>query len=82
MTRLLREHPLIEVEVGPDGQLVAFRWNGRREQIEVCNRWRVEESWWSQPIARDYFKVAGQTWLALLYLDRGDGTWHLERLYD
>ena len=47
-----------------------------------CNRWRVEESWWSQPITRDYFKVAGSSWLALLYLDRIDGTWHLERIYD
>jgi hypothetical protein len=26
--------------------------------------------------------VAGSSWLALLYLDRVDGTWHLERLYD
>jgi hypothetical protein len=42
----------------------------------------VEESWWSQPIARDYFKVAGPHWLALVYLDRVDGSWHLERLYD
>jgi hypothetical protein len=82
MTRLLREHPSIDVELGSDGEPVSFRWNGRREQIEVCNRWRVDESWWSQPIARDYYKVAGQSWLALVYLDRVDGTWHLERLYD
>ncbi len=82
MTRLLREHPAIDVEFGSDGEPVAFRWNGRRERIEVCNRWRVDESWWSRPIARDYFKVAGGSWLALLYLDRADGTWHLERLYD
>jgi hypothetical protein len=82
MTRLLREHPSIDVEIGPDGQPVAFTWNGRREPIEVCNRWRVEEGWWSRPISRDYFKLAGPRWLALVYLDRIDGTWHLERLYD
>ena len=82
MTRLLREHPSVEVETDSAGALVAFRWNGRRERVEVCNQWRVEESWWSRPIARDYFKVAGPNWLALLYLDRVDGTWHLERLYD
>ena len=34
------------------------------------------------PIARDYVKVAGERWLALVYLDRVAGTWHLERLYD
>jgi hypothetical protein len=82
MTRLLREHPAIEVELDSDGEPVAFRWNGRREAVEVCNHWRVEDGWWNRPIARDYFKVAGLHWLALLYQDRIDGTWHLERLYD
>jgi len=76
MTRLLREHPPIDAELDSSGALVAFRWNGRREPVEVCNRWRVEESWWSQPIAADYFKVAGPRWLALIYLDRVDGSWH------
>ena len=46
MTRLLREHPLIEVEMDDAGRLSAIRWNGTREPVEVCNRWRVEESWW------------------------------------
>ncbi len=82
MTRLLREHPSIEAELDPDGHLVAITWNGRRETVEVCNRWRVDESWWREPIARDYFKVVGSRWLALVYLDRVEGGWHLERLYD
>ena len=80
MTRLLREHPQIEAELDGAGALTAIRWNGRREPVEVCNRWRIDEAWWRQPIARDYFKVVGG--LALVYLDRTDGTWHLERLYD
>ena len=54
VTRLLREHPPIDVELDADGRLVAIRWNGRREPVEVCNRWRVEEAWWREPIARDY----------------------------
>jgi hypothetical protein len=82
MTRLLREHPAIDVEIDPEGRPVAIVWNGQREPVEVCNRWRVEEAWWRGPIARDYVKVVGQRWLALVYLDRIDGTWHLERLYD
>lgn len=82
MTRLVREHPAIEVETDADDRLVAIRWNGRREPVEVCNRWRVEEAWWGRPILRDYFKVVGQHWLALVYLDRVDGEWRLERLYD
>jgi hypothetical protein len=82
MTRLLREHPDIEVELDSGGGLLAFRWGGRREPVEVCNRWRVSEGWWGSPIDRDYFKVAGPRWLALVYFDRTDGTWHLERVYD
>ncbi len=82
MTRLLREHPPIEVELDDDGQLTGLRFLGRRERVEVCNRWRVAESWWRDPIDRDYFKVVGSSWLALVYLDRIAGTWHLERLYD
>src|SRR5258705_4257692 len=82
MTRLLRGHPPIEVELDTDGALVAIRWNGRRETVEVCNRWRVEEAWWREPIARDYFKVVNDRGLSLIYLDRGDGSWHLERVYD
>ena len=82
MTRLLREHPSIDVELDAGGALVAISWAGRREVVEVCNRWRVEEGWWRQPIARDYFKVVGEHWLALIYFDRVAGSWHLERLYD
>jgi hypothetical protein len=81
MTRLLRAHPEIAVEI-QDQRLVAIVWAGRREPVEVCNQWRVEESWWRDPIARDYYKLVGQHWLALIYRDRLAGTWHLERLYD
>jgi hypothetical protein len=52
MTRLLREHPSIEVELDAEGTIRAIGWNGRREAVEVCNHWRVEEAWWRGPIAR------------------------------
>ena len=82
MTRLLHAHPAIDVELGPDGSLLAIHWAGRREPVEVCNRWRIEEAWWRDPISRDYVKVVGSRWLALVYFDRIAGSWHLERLYD
>ena len=82
MTRLLGHHPLIDVELDARGQPARLRWGSATEPVEVCNRWRIEESWWSRPIARDYIKVAGPRWLALIYLDRVDGSWHLERVYD
>jgi len=81
VTRLLRAHPPIGVELD-EGRLIAISWAERREPVEVCNRWRVEESWWREPISRDYYKVVGDRWLALIYYDRVVGTWHLERLYD
>lgn len=82
MTRLLRAHPAVEPELDASGRLVALRWAGRREPVEICTRWRIEESWWRDPISRDYFKVAGNGWLALVYRDRRTGGWYLERLYD
>jgi len=82
VTRLLREHPEIGVELDGDGRLIAIAWNGRSETVEVCNAWRVAESWWREPIERDYCKVVGRHWLALVYHDRLADTWHLERLYD
>jgi len=82
MTRLLREHPAIEVETDAAGRLSAIRWNGRREPVEVCNRWRINEEWWRRPVSRDYYKLAGDSLLALVYHDLVDGSWHLERVYD
>jgi hypothetical protein len=81
VTRYLRGHPPLDVELDGD-RLVAIALGGRREPVEVCNRWRIEESWWREPIARDYFKVVGPQWLALVYFDRVARTWHLERIYD
>lgn len=82
MTRLLGEHPLVTVELDDAGRPAAVVWNGRREPVTVCNRWRVEDGWWARPIRRDYYKLAGTRWLVLVYQDLADGTWHLERLYD
>jgi hypothetical protein len=82
VTRLLGEHPLIEVDTDSLGRPTGFRWDGRSERVEVCNHWRIEEAWWRRPLVRDYYKVAGQRLLALVYRDGVDGTWHLERLFD
>jgi hypothetical protein len=82
MTRLLGEHPAIDVELDTSGCPVAFRWDGRTERVEVCNQWRIEEAWWRRPLVRDYYKLCGSRLLALVYRDGVDGTWHLERLFD
>ena len=82
MTRLIEEHPIIDVEPDAGGQPTVLCWAERREPVEVCNHWRIEEAWWRKPVLREYFKLAGQNVLALVYRDGTDGTWHLERLYD
>ena len=82
MTRLVEEHPVIDVEPDAAGHPTVLRWAGRREPVEVCNHWRIEEAWWRRPVLRDYYKLVGQRVLALVYRDGTDGTWHLERLYD
>ena len=76
LTRLLRGHPAIDVEIDAAGSIVAIDWNGRRETVEVCNRWRVEEAWWRGPIARDYFKVVGMSgWRSSIWTEsREHGT--------
>ena len=82
MTRLLGHHPQIDVDLDARGQPARLRWETGSEQVEVCNRWRIEEAWWRRPVSRDYYKLVGEHLLALVYLDRVDGTWHLERVYD
>lgn len=82
MTRLLGHHPLIGVELDAAGRPHRLRWEGGSEEVEVCNQWRVEEAWWRRPVSRDYYRLAGRRMLALVYRDRLDGTWHLERIYD
>jgi hypothetical protein len=82
MTRLVGHHPRIEVDLDASGQPALLRMGGDSVPVEVCNRWRVDEAWWRRPVSRDYFKLAGTKMLALVYLDRVDGTWHLERVFD
>ena len=82
MTRLLGQLPVIEVDVDEGGRPVALRLAGRRERVEVCNHWRIEQEWWRRPLRRDYYKVAGERLLALIFRDGVDGSWHLERLFD
>jgi hypothetical protein len=82
VTRLLGQHPGVEVDLDALGRPMRLRWEGTSEPVEVCNQWRIEEAWWRRPIRRAYFKLVGPHLLALVYRDELDGSWHLERLYD
>ncbi len=84
MTKLLPSPPVIAVETAADGRPSRLRW--RRWLVEVaaiCNHWRVEDDWWRQEVARDYYKVrTADGTLCVIFRDRRQGTWHLQRVYD
>lgn len=84
MTRLVDGHPLVQVETAPDGTPVRLRMDGETHgEVGICNRWRVDDGWWREPIARACYKVVTRSGLlAVIFLDEVRGTWHLERLYD
>jgi hypothetical protein len=50
--------------------------------VQVVERWRISERWWPQPIDREYVRVTGPGWLALIFRDLLSGGWFLERIYD
>lgn len=52
------------------------------EPVEVIERWRVSDPWGETPIDRDYAKVAGATWILVVYRERSSNSWFLERILD
>ncbi len=70
--------------LGPGGEPRAFAWRGERRKVEsICRRWRVEDGWWRQEIARDYYQIAtADHLLCVVFWDRPRGRWFLERVYD
>ena len=84
MTRLYADHPLVQVETDADGQPRNLRLDGATHgEVGVCNRWRVDDDWWRNLVARAYYKVVTRDGLlCTIYLDEMRGTWHLERIYD
>ena len=81
VTRLLGQHPTIDVELdllGRRRSALARHPRAGRGLQPLANRGSLV----APPLLRDYYKVVGTRLLALVYLDGVDGTWHLERLYD
>lgn len=60
-----------------------FTWDGSAHPVErVLRRWRIDQQWWEQRIAREYFLVRTESGLLLtLYRSRA-GDWFLQRVYD
>ena len=84
MTRLYTNHPLVQVETDAAGTPIGLRLEGNDQgEVGICNRWRVDDGWWREPVVRSYFKVVTRSGLlCVVFLDELRGTWHIERLFD
>lgn len=51
--------------------------------VDPIARWKVESTWWSRPVVREYWKVVLNSGLLCeLYHDLGRSEWFVERIYD
>jgi hypothetical protein len=84
MTRLFADHPLVQVEADAAGVPLRLRMDGADHgEVGICNRWRVDDDWWREPVSRAYFKIVTRSGLlCVVFWDEVRGTWHLERIFD
>jgi hypothetical protein len=86
VTRLWLHGQPIEVETDGDGQPVRFTWRAKKHNLEtIQQRWEVDTDWWSEEgrVYRQYFAAITSGGLfCVLYCDRMDQSWHLEKIYD
>ncbi len=85
MTKLLdKPQRLNHVITSAEGKPISFVRHARRERVaQVYKRWRVDEDWWRQEIAREYFTI--ETYNGLLgdiFHDLTGDQWYLARIYD
>ena len=82
MTRVMRPAAALRVRDSAAGILESIELFGVVSEVQVVERWRISERWWPQPIDREYLRVTGPGWLALIFHDLLSGGWFLERIYD
>lgn len=82
MTRVMRPAAALRVREGAEGIPESIELFGVVSDVQVVERWRISERWWPQPIDREYLRVTGPGWLALIFHDLLSGGWFLERIYD
>ena len=77
MTRLIGRKITVSVDFEGSPRRVAGR------AAEPLMLWLVEQDWWAQLVTREYWRVLlDGSLLAEIYLDRTEGVWILERVYD
>ena len=82
MTRLLSSPAAIDVTLNNDGAPI-FITGFYSGSIDPIARWKVETSWWDQPVVREYWKaLLNNNLLCELYHDVSRNEWFVERIYD
>jgi hypothetical protein len=63
------------------GVPTAIVWNNRpRQVISVRNRWRIDDEWWREEIARRYFELELDNGLVItVFHDLVSGKWYQQR---
>lgn len=90
MTRLCDPPIPIEVELGADGAPARVSAGPLPGALRPASRWLADADWWSQPIAREYWKAiltiaahpADSELLVEIFHDLHQDAWYLERIYD
>ena len=84
--RFWQEGEPIQMRCDEQGRPQRFRWGAETHAVsEICNRWRVNDSWWKTPAAgwREYIKLTtADGLLCLLAHDEAQNGWVLVRVYD
>jgi hypothetical protein len=82
VTRLLSPPAVVDVELGPGGAPAAIS-GAYSGSLDPIARWKVETSWWSKPVVREYWKaLLNSNLLCELYRDVASNEWFVERVYD
>ena len=84
MTRLWIPGAAISAVVNAADEPTAFHWRSRDHAVDtILTHWRVDLRWWARRIWRDYFELTTMTGLlVVIYHDRVENAWYLQRLYD
>jgi hypothetical protein len=82
MTRLVSPSAAVDVTLDHGGAPIAIA-GAFSGSIEPIARWKVETTWWTKPVVREYWKVVlNNNLLCELYLDVAANQWFVERVYD
>ena len=84
MTRLWHALKLVNVRTDEAGRPTSFQLMGKQDHVaRICNYWKLDDNLWRKPTQRDYYKLqTASGLLCVIYHERSDDTWYLERMFD